>query len=276
MFVHLGRGIVVDDKDILAIVDFEKLTSFKRGQDFLEEFIKREDIDNPEGQFFPQSCVFVLKENEIDEEFLDKQEAIQDNIEYYKEKSGTRGYVFEEDERFLPGGEFYLDEDVVYTKVKGKVPGIQEKIKRLAKFKFPGFYFEFFSTMEYEDGDIIKHRFHPGEDERLFTDDKNLFFGFPIEKVNSILPEYNIFEKWKFALAYFIVNAEEYGDKEAIKIIRTEGIEHAIGFGRIYTYGEKIYYKEKDRLYIYVSEFTPQTLLKRIKEAQGMIFNEDK
>ena len=69
-------------------------------------------------------------------------------------------------------------------------------------------------------------------------------------------------------IAFKLKTIKDYGEEYLKYIIKKEGIEYALGFGKLYLYGKKIYYPEKTRLYIYISEYTVSTLYRRIKEEQ--------
>ncbi|MBO5453003.1 MAG: hypothetical protein J6A69_03450 [Clostridia bacterium] len=258
MYLHLGRGNVVRIEDIIAITDFERLTSFKKGQDYIDSFIEKGYIENPEEQFFPQSCVFVLKG-------IDDEEEIKESLEKIN---------VTDDERFLKGGEFYLSDEELFeeesTKGRGNYERIIGKISEseinrvdlLVEQRFPGIksHFNLYDAIYIETGETI---------EELFFDSE-FFGGATLEEIEKILPEYNLYEKCRMVEAFRVHTTVEYGEEEAKAIEEREGISYVLGFGKIFLYGKKVYYPKKTRLYIYVSEFTPHTLYKRIKEEENL------
>ncbi len=274
MYLHLGRGNVVRIEDILAITDFERLTSFKKGQQYIEEFLKREDIDNPSGQLFPQSCVFVLKGNDEEIEEKDKKSTRRE-MHYFIADPETGEPVediieiIEEDDKFEEGGEFFLSEEELkeeerekgegnYYKITGRISKEEEdEVDRYISLAFPEMkrVYDTFGEDNY-----YKRKF--------FVSD--FFCGASLEEVNSILPEFSLYEKYRMVTAFRIHTRNEFGEAYLNDIEKNEGIAYILGFGDIYLHGRKMYYPEKSRLYIYVSEFTPHTLYKRIKEEENL------
>ncbi len=275
MYLHLGRGNVVRIEDIIAITDFERLTSFKRGQQYIEEFLKREDIENPKGQFFPQSCVFVLQGNE--EKIKEKEEEKPENYEmhYFIEDPQT-GKIIEEftetveiEDKFEKGGEFYLSEEELkeeerekgnsdYYKIVGKISlKEEEEVDEYISLNFPEMKRIYEKVRE---NGYYKRRFFNSE----------FFCGASFEEVNSLFKEYTLYEKYRMVAAFRIHTINEFGEDYLNEIEKNEGISYILGFGDIYLHGKKLYYPEKTRLYIYVSEFTPHTLYKRIKEEENL------
>ena len=291
MYLHLGRGNVVRIEDIIAITDFERLTSFKRGQQYIDEFIARDDIENPQEQIFPQSCVFVLKGIEEDEEeqfFRQEEENLSlGEISYLRfkrkrdkeikediKKEAEKFYKEEQnaDEKFSKGGEFYLSDEeffeeerskgnAKYEKIVGKISFSEEReVDEYIDSKFPdmSYYYQF--TPYFKNKRIDKYYFRT-----------EFFNGASLEEIKNILPKYNLYEKCRMVAAFRIHLKNEFGERYVKEIEKKEGIGYILGFGELYLYGKKIYYPENTRLYIYVSEYTPHTLYKRIKEEENLL-----
>lgn len=300
MYLHLGRGNVVRIEDILAITDFERLTSFKKGQDYIDSFIEREDIENPKDQLFPQSCVFVLKgiDEDIPEE-KSEQELLRDfvfpadlrdftvaeraTLEFKRKRSEkikaeikrkAEEYNLEKyknDDKFKEGGEFYIpgDEDFEdinnnrnYERIVGKISKEEEdEVNLICDTLFPNMRYRYNFTEYYKSDETDISYF-----------DSKFFNGASKEKIASILPEYNLYEKCRMVTAFRVHTRNEIGENALKDIEEREDISYILGFGKLYLYGKKIYYPENTRLYIYVSEYTPLTLYKRIKEEENLYY----
>lgn len=280
MYIHLGRDVIVDESEILLILDFDEMTSDIKGRKTIDYLISKYDLNIPKDHIMPQSVVFVSYENDIDEEYLKEINQRKENKERFlktleaERKTEVSEEEFIDDERFLPGGEFYLDEPIVYSRIRGRIPNIEELMAKLTEEELPFLYYLFF--YEYSDKRIkfeFKNTFNK-KDEFILLSNEEYFFNFGIRKIKKLLPEYSIFEKWKFLIAYISLLYKELGLEKCLESVNEAGLEEALAFGRLYIYGEKVYYDNPTRLSVFVSEHSCNTLIKRIEEGKAYLTDE--
>ncbi len=64
MFLHLGADVVVNDKDVVAIMDMETTSISKITREYLQKAEKQNDVINVSYEDLPKSYVVVKNKNE--------------------------------------------------------------------------------------------------------------------------------------------------------------------------------------------------------------------
>ena len=64
MFLHLGADVVVNDKDVVAIMDMETTSISKITREYLKKAEKENDVINVSYEDLPKSYVVVKNKNE--------------------------------------------------------------------------------------------------------------------------------------------------------------------------------------------------------------------